>query len=70
MEEKNWWQSKLIWMGVIEILIGVLAGITGLLEVGAPLTIAGILTILLRVVTKSKIVTGAISKPSNEEPAL
>ena len=54
--EKKFWQSKLFWLGVLQVTIGVASGIEGNLASGTPLTISGILTIILRVVTKKKIV--------------
>ena len=54
--EKKFWQSKLFWLGVLQIAIGVAQSVEGDLANGTPLTISGILTIILRVVTKKKIV--------------
>lgn len=53
MESKNWWKSKLIWLGVLEIAIGVV-NYVATLDPGtsASAVIAGVLTIIFRYVTK------------------
>ena len=61
MVAKSFWKSKLFWLGVIEIAIGVLALLGPFLEVGdfgAAGFVAlalGILTIVLRFLTKQPI---------------
>ena len=56
MTAKKWWQSRTLWVGVIEIAIAVL---TYLAELPPSTTMtagaAGILTIILRVITKQPI---------------
>lgn len=52
---KAYYKSKTFWVGVIEVVVGVLLGIQGILEAGVPLTIVGILKIVLRVVTTDPI---------------
>lgn len=55
VETKPFWKSKLFWLGLLQVAIGVSVGIEGVLVSGLPLTVSGILTILLRAVTKSEI---------------
>ena len=52
MELKNWFKSKTIWMGIIEVAIGVLVFISGQLEIGGVITAKGIIDIILRNITK------------------
>lgn len=49
---KPWYASKTIWINILAVLAGVMASIQGLVEIGAPITILGIVDIILRVVTK------------------
>jgi len=58
METKVWWKSKTIWLGIIEVLLGVLGAVATFLQLGVYtpeayviLTI-GIVTIILRKVTE------------------
>ena len=55
METKKIWKSKTIWLGIIEIAIGILSYLQGELQGGVQLTAAGVLTVLLRLVTKQAI---------------
>lgn len=55
MNTKSWVKSKMVWVGVIEVLIGVLTAISGNLQIGTPLTVFGILQIILRVITTTSI---------------
>jgi hypothetical protein len=61
MEPKLWYQSKTIWAGIIEILIGVLGLLATFLNVGAyspeawVLLVVGVLTIILRKMTEAPI---------------
>jgi len=52
---KKWYQSKTIWVGILEIAAGVIVGIEGYLETGIPITAAGIIQIILRTITKTAI---------------
>ena len=52
---KLFWQSKLFWLGITEIAIGVLQYVSGQLSAGGAITSMGIITILLRFVTSKAI---------------
>ena len=56
METKNILKSKTIWMGIIEIAIGLLVWLSGQIEVGAVVTGKGIIDIVLRLVTNQAVV--------------
>jgi hypothetical protein len=56
MESKQWYLSKLVWLGVIQTLLGVLAVVSDFLQsgrafdaAGVVLIATGILTVILRV---------------------
>jgi len=53
MENQVWWRSKLVWLGVLEIAVGVAVYISTL-EPGTSISVivAGVLTIVFRIVTK------------------
>ena len=55
METKKIWKSKTIWLGIIEIAIGILSYLQGELQSGVQLTAAGVLTVILRVVTNKAV---------------
>ena len=55
MESKQFWKSKIFWLGLLQVGIGVAQGIEGVLASGALLTISGVLTIVLRSLTKTEI---------------
>ena len=52
---KQFWQSKTIIVGILEIAIGVLSYILGEIEVGSALSITGLLMVILRLVTDKAI---------------
>lgn len=52
MKDKKWYESRTVWANVIAVLGGVALAISGELAIGAPLTVAGVVNIILRVVTK------------------
>lgn len=56
MAAKKWWQSKMIWLGIIEVAGGVVEFIFSL-PVGASATtiVMGIITIIFRAITKQPI---------------
>ena len=58
METKSIFSSKTFWMGFLEIVGGIVLAILGELQTGGTLTVAGVLTILLRVITKSGVRIG------------
>ena len=54
-EVKSIFKSKTFWLGVINVVIGVLQYIGGSIEAGTGITLNGILIILLRVVTNQPV---------------
>lgn len=52
-KDKKWYESKTVWANLMIITAGVLTAVAGQLETGVPITVAGVLNILLRTVTKS-----------------
>ena len=55
METKKCYTSKTMWAGFLEIVSGILFAVSGELNTGSTLTTVGILTIILRAVTKNAI---------------
>ena len=55
MDTKSILTSKTFWYGVFQILGGFCLEISGEITAGAPLTLMGIVTIFLRVITSTKI---------------
>jgi hypothetical protein len=59
---KNWYQSKTIWVGILQVAIGVLGLVATFLQAGdytAPaivLLVVGVLTIVMRKLTEEPIV--------------
>ena len=53
METKSIFSSRTFWFGLLEIVGGVATALAGELQQGATLTIMGVVTIILRSVTKS-----------------
>lgn len=53
MENQVWWRSKLIWLGALEVAIGI-ANYISTLDPGTSIAVivAGILTVIFRIVTK------------------
>lgn len=56
INSKKWWLSKTIWAGALEIVAGIFTAIAADLLTGTTLTVSGILTIALRVITNSKLI--------------
>ena len=54
-DKKQYYMSKTFWLGVLQVSIGIAMGVEGALGSGAVLTVAGVLTIVLRAVTNSEI---------------
>lgn len=52
---KRYYKSRTFWVGVLEFIAGVTLAIAGHIEVGGALTVAGILTVVLRHMTKEQI---------------
>lgn len=55
VEEKPFYKSKTFWVGVLQVVIGVLTYIQDQLGIGASLTISGILMVALRLITKQPV---------------
>lgn len=55
MDETIWYKSKTFWFGVLVIVIGILEAIMNDLNNGISLTAIGIISIILRILTKSEI---------------
>lgn len=53
---KKWYRSKTIWTGILEVIGGISLSLAAEVTAGTALTVSGILTIILRVVTKSGLV--------------
>lgn len=52
---KNWYKSKAIIIGILEVVSGTVAAVSGMLEEGATITVAGVIQIVIRLVTKEAI---------------
>jgi len=55
MEKKSWYKSKTIIVGFLSVIIGALTYIQGQIDVGAVMTIEGIIMVILRLVTKEAV---------------
>ena len=58
---KEFWKSKLFWLGVVNVALGLLNYFQGHLSNGTELTINGVLIILLRAITYQPV--GFTKKP-------
>ena len=58
MEEKNFLKSKTFWINALAVGGGILTALSGKLQLGGTLTIAGVVNIVLRSVTNSNITLG------------
>ena len=54
-DSKKWYKSKTIWVNVLAIAGGIFTAISGEMTVGSTLTIAGVINIVLRVITNTKV---------------
>jgi hypothetical protein len=54
--KKEFWKSKTMWINLLIILGGLIAWISGQIELGLPITLSGIINAVLRVISKSEIV--------------
>ena len=52
---KSFIKSKTLWIGALEVVGGVALAAAGQLSIGGSLTLSGVLKIVLRIVTKTKI---------------
>ena len=55
MEAKSILKSKLFWLGVVNIVIGVLNYVEGYLNSGTTITLNGILIVILRAITNQPV---------------
>ena len=67
MENKNWYQSKTLIIGILEILIGLGLYLKGQVEVGAVITSAGIIQAILRTITTAGLNLGGKKKVVKKE---
>lgn len=54
-QEKAWYLSKTMWVNILVIVGGFFTTLGGELMTGAPLTVAGVANLALRIVTNSKL---------------
>jgi len=54
--EKKWYQSKTLWVAILEVIIGVLVYSKGQLATGGVISTQAIIMIVLRLITESKVV--------------
>ncbi len=60
---KQWWKSKMVWLGILMIIAAILEYIAGLpAETPVIQAISGVLTIIIRFLTNTA-VTGGIAPP-------
>lgn len=50
--EKDWYKSKTMWINIFAVIGGVITAISGEMATGTTLTIAGVVNIVLRIITK------------------
>jgi hypothetical protein len=66
---KQWWKSKMVWLGILMIIAAALEYIAGLpAETPVIQAISGVLTIIIRFLTNTA-VAGGVSPPSVRPPA-
>lgn len=53
---KKWYTSRTLWVGILEVIIGISTVLTGQLEAGTAITLFGVLQIALRVITRSSLI--------------
>ena len=53
---KEWYKSKTMWAGILTVLAGVATSVAGQITAGVPLTLVGVMNIILRNITESGIV--------------
>lgn len=64
LSAKPWWRSLTVWLGLLELAVGLLdvaaeSGLTGDSVDGVLLTVAGVLTVLFRFLTRQPLATPA-----------
>lgn len=52
---KQWYKSKTVWAGILEFAAGFLLVLAGELNAGASLSLVGVVTIFLRLITKEEV---------------
>ena len=55
-EQKEWYQSKTLWIGALTVMAGIATAVAADVAAGVPLTIVGLLNIIIRVTTKAELV--------------
>jgi uncharacterized membrane protein len=55
MDETIWYKSRGFWIGVFTILAGIIEAILADLNAGIQITLAGVVMIILRIITKTEI---------------
>jgi uncharacterized membrane protein len=55
MDETIWYKSRGFWVGVFTILAGIIEAILADLNAGIQITLAGVVMIILRIITKTEI---------------
>ncbi len=48
---KKWYESKTLWVNTLAIVGGVLTALSGEMATGGSITVAGVINIILRIVT-------------------
>ena len=54
--EKEWWKSKTLWINALAIIGGIATAISADLATGSTITIAGIVNLVLRLVSKHNLI--------------
>jgi len=55
VQNKEWYKSKTFWANTLAIIGGVATALSGEITTGTTLTAAGVINIVLRVITKTRI---------------
>mgnify|MGYP001593114781 CR=1 FL=1 len=61
METKKWYASKTIIVGILEVIGGIVTALAGSIEAGVPITLAGIVQIIFRIITTTGVITPKIN---------
>lgn len=52
---KPFWQSKTLWVALLTIIGGIITAVAGELQAGGAITLIGVVNIILRVITTTKL---------------
>lgn len=55
VQTKVWYKSKTVWVGFLMVIAGVASYIAGEVEIGATLTLSGIVTNTMRIVSSTAV---------------